>query len=432
MTLQELYNVYLEHSSICTDSRTIIRGCLFFALHGNYFNGNKFIPEALEKGASYAIADEKIKTPHPKKIIYVDNSLHTLQQLAHLHRKKTGINILAITGSNGKTTTKELIAAVLGKQLNVHYTKGNLNNHIGVPLTLLEIQKTHEIAIVEMGANHPGEIELLCTISEPNMGLITNIGKAHIEGFGSLEGVIKAKTEMYRYLDKTNGVVFYHSGNPILEEEIKKYSFHTIPYGTKKNDFLQATLVESPLFATIKINNTNEIISSQLIGQYNFENILAATCLGKYMNIDIKTIKTAIEEYTPANNRSQYLKTKHNELILDLYNANPSSMEAAIHNFASIKHAQKLLILGDMLELGDKAIAEHKEIINLINQHNLSNVIFVGKLFNKIAHLQSDNHLFYTDTTQLKTVFSDIAPKNKLILIKGSRNTRLEEIVELL
>ncbi|HBS87666.1 MAG: hypothetical protein A2W91_15495 [Bacteroidetes bacterium GWF2_38_335] len=411
---------------IATDTRDIKGGEIFFALKGDNFNGNTFVSEALRQGCSYAVTDEIINSKS-ENVIKVENVLHTLQQLANYHRKILNIPILAITGTNGKTTTKELSFCVLSKKYHTSCTKGNLNNHIGVPLTLLSFNSMTEIGVVEMGANHIGEIDFLCKIAEPDYGLITNIGKAHIEGFGSYEGVITAKSELYNYLNNIKAPVFYNSDNSILN---KLYKSKPVGYALSVKDGFYVKVVDRNPFLEVEIHNEKGEkvkVRSNLFGDYNAENIAAAACIGDYFNISLNEIKSAIESYIPSNNRSQVYQTSKNTLYLDMYNANPTSMHAAISNFA-FADGDKVLILGDMLELGKVSANEHREIIALVKKLKFTTVFFAGKEFKSVK----DNHEFhfFSSSDELKEFLKANPISGKSLLIKGSRGIKLEKLVE--
>lgn len=432
MQIEELYSIFKEHPSVSTDTRKLQKDSIFFALKGENFNANEFAEKALEGGCSYAVIDEE-KYKKDSRFILVKNVLQALQQLANYHRKQLKIPFIGITGSNGKTTTKELVSAVLSKEFSTYYTQGNLNNHIGVPLTLLSINSTHEMAVIEMGANHQGEIKLLCSIAEPDYGIITNIGKAHIEGFGGFEGIKKGKGELYQFIKNRNGKVFINNDNSILTEMLNGYD--AVGYGTSPENFVSGLFIESNPFIKFKWRgdatksfDEQPIISSHLVGKYNFENILSAICVGKYFGVDEQKINEAIENYIPNNNRSQAVEKNSNTLILDYYNANPTSMKAAIENFADMNAKNKMLVLGDMLELGDESATEHQAIIQLLSSKNLTNVILVGKLFNAS---KSDFKKFISSEEAANYIKSN-APQNTSILIKGSRGIKLEKVVEVL
>jgi len=434
MNIAEIHTLFLRHPKICTDSRQLEKDAIFVALKGENFNGNRFALQALESGCSYAITDEETPT-HPN-IIRVENTLTTIQHLAAFHRNYLGTKVIAITGTNGKTTTKELIAAVLKKQFNVLATQGNLNNHIGVPLTLLKLQAEHNLAVIEMGANHNGEIEALCQIASPNFGLITNIGKAHLEGFGSLEGVIATKTEMYEHLKTNDGTVFYNIDNEIFKPYISQFDTHkTIAYGTRENAFLRAELTSLNPFVNfdIEIEGKKVAIQSQLVGKYNFENILAAACIGHYFGVEIHKIKEAIEAYCPTNNRSQLTEKNSNSLLLDAYNANPVSMRAAIDNFAAMSvQKPKTAILGDMFELGADSLDEHKAILQFAIENNFDNLIVAGENFANSAKYTEGKFTLFGSTTELIEWLKINKIENSMILIKGSRGMKLERVVEFL
>lgn len=416
MNITALYQLYTKHFLVDTDTRNIRENTLFFALKGDNFNGNEFAEKALTLGASFAIVDDK-NYQTQENIVLVDDVLETLQKLANYHRKQLTIPVIGLTGSNGKTTTKELINVILSKKYNCLATKGNLNNHIGVPLTLLSINPEHEIAIIEMGANHQKEIEFLCTICEPDFGYITNFGKAHLEGFGGIEGVIKGKSELYTFLEKHHKTVFINPTDAIQVEKTK--NLNTIAINSDEIRFLKV----NPF---VKIDYKNTTIQSNLIGNYNYTNIAIAITIGEYFKVSKADMKEAIESYTPKNNRSQIIETKTNKIILDAYNANPSSMKVALENFASLVHNKKVIILGDMFELGKDSQQEHQEIVNLANSLGFQNQYFVGEHF----------HQTKTDSQQFKTFddFKNFIKKNPLenqyILIKGSRGMRLERILE--
>ena len=431
MTLAQIYKLFLQFPSIITDTRKINKNCIFLALKGEKFNGNTFAAEALKKGAEYAIIDEK-KFIIPGKTIVVNNTLDTLQQLAHLHRKKLNIPILAITGTNGKTTTKELIAALLSQKFNVKYTQGNLNNHIGVPLTLLEMNAYTEFGIVEMGANHPGEIAKLCEIADPDYGIITNIGKAHLEGFGSFEGIKKTKAELYEYLSNKKGTIFFNNDNNLLYELVKQIE-NKISYGTKNVDFM-GNPIESPPFihAIVNFPKGKLYLNTLLTGNYNFENILAAACIGNHLGVDPLKIQKALKEYKPTNNRSQLIKKGNLKIIMDAYNANPTSMEASIKSFLSDFTQNKThLILGDMLELGTFAIEEHQKILRLIQNHQSTNVLLTGPVFSQVA-INFPAYNVFTNVEDLCSYLAVNPIKSGAVLVKGSRGIQLEKVLEYL
>ncbi|MDR1054627.1 MAG: UDP-N-acetylmuramoyl-tripeptide--D-alanyl-D-alanine ligase [Prevotellaceae bacterium] len=432
MNIEQLYQLFLQHPDICTDTRRIIPNALFFALKGDNFDGNEFASLALENGCSYAIVDNPTVKKNDRYII-VDDILKTLQRLANHHRRQLGIPILAITGTNGKTTTKELIGSVLTRKYEIGITIGNLNNHIGVPLTLLKMTRNTAFGIVEMGANHIGEIAGLCAIAEPDYGIITNIGKAHLEGFGSLDGVKKAKGELYDYLEKNNGLAFVNTDDSTLQTMVNNRKLlKTHPYSATL--FYVRLLnpdIEHPFLHFVI--NRNIKIETSLLGEYNLNNILVAISIGLFLGVDINQITDAICSYHPENNRSQLIQTQNNTVYMDAYNANPSSMEASICNFAQINEADKLLILGDMLELGCDSLPEHQHVINQLITFDFKNVWLVGNNFIKASQSQT-----YVQYPCFKTVDEAIdyiktAPvKKHTILLKGSRGIHLEKALEYL
>ena len=430
MTIKDLYQIFLEFPTVSTDTRNIKKDCLFFALKGENFDGNKFAEEAIEKGAAYAIIDNP-NLKENKQFIYVNDTLKTLQQLAAIHRNHFKIPLIGITGTNGKTTTKELIAAILSTNYKVLATKGNLNNHIGVPLMLLQITDETEIAIIEMGASKRGDIKELCDIANPTLGLITNIGTAHIEGFGSAENLLLTKKELFDAVIQNKGTIFYSCEQNNFRDI--KYQ-NAITYGLSKNCVINGTVSQSNFFLQMNINynGINIPIKTNLVGSYNSENVLAAFSVGHFFSIHPEKAINAISNYYPDNNRSQFLETSHNQIIADAYNANPSSMKAAISNFASLSSTkQKVVILGDMLELGKVSKIEHQNIINELGQYNLETIFLVG---NSFFQAETDNIKFqkYKTTTELKAYLSANPLKDKLILLKGSRGIALEKIIEVL
>ena len=425
MKIHDLHAIFLANPSISTDTRKIKENDIFFALKGENFNGNTYTQKALDSGASYVVIDEE-KYVANNKTILVDNVLKTLQDLANYHRKKCKAQVISLTGSNGKTTTKELINAVLNTSYRTIATKGNLNNHIGVPLTLLTIKPDTEIAIVEMGANHLNEIEFLCKIAEPDFGYVTNFGKAHLEGFGGVEGVIKGKSELYDYLISSNKSVFLNADDPIQLEKLKGF---TKKYGfsTTQAKYFNIELINAQPFVNLKVEDVE--INSNLIGTYNFTNCCAAIIIGKYFNIELPKIKYAIEKYIPDNNRSQIINTKGHYIILDAYNANPSSMKVALENFHTLEKPNKILILGDMFELGNSSREEHQIIANLASSLNFEEVILVGENF----QLTDSNAINLTNFNALKTYLDKYdLPEKSTILIKGSRGMALERVLECL
>ncbi|HET8828905.1 MAG TPA: UDP-N-acetylmuramoyl-tripeptide--D-alanyl-D-alanine ligase [Pelobium sp.] len=432
MTIAELYTHYLSHPNICTDTRKIAPGCLFFALKGDNFDANTFAFEALEKGAAFAVIDD-VKHQTSDQFLLVDDTLVALQQLATHHRQQLKIPFIGLTGSNGKTTTKELINSVLNEKFKTLATKGNLNNHIGVPLTLLEITNDVEVAIIEMGANHQKEIEMLSQICKPNYGLITNIGKAHLEGFGGIEGVKKGKGELYDFLQNNNGVVFINEDSLALTEMARQRNLQkTISYGTGSTSKIQGELIDNNPYLKIKwsANNENHQVRSQLTGTYNFENILAAIAIGLEFGLTPTEINNGITAYAPKNNRSQITKTERNTVIGDYYNANPSSMILAIENISKLNSNKKVLILGDMFEVGETSAEEHLNVLQKAHSYNFDQVILIGKEFSKQRN--NAGSLFFEETQQAFDYLKKHPITEALVLVKGSRSMKLETLVELL
>jgi UDP-N-acetylmuramoyl-tripeptide--D-alanyl-D-alanine ligase len=434
ISIEQLYSIYLQHPEITTDTRKLSPGCLFFALKGDNFDGNKFASAALENGASYAVVDDPSVCIN-ERFLLTKNVLTCLQDLAKHHRKQFDIPVIGITGSNGKTTTKELLSAVLSAHYKTHFTKGNFNNHIGVPLTLLTMPQGTEVAVIEMGANHVGEIDFLCNIAMPTHGIITNIGKAHLEGFGSLEGVKKAKSELYRFLQKNKGLVFINKDEKYLTQLSKKNEKKIFYKATNEiaDTNYTAKLVSEFPFLKIQFETEQKetiTINSQLIGKYNFNNIMTAICLGNYFKVPDQKIKKAIEDYLPANNRSQIVKIETNTFILDAYNANPSSMKNALENFKKISKQTKIAILGDMRELGEDSIAEHKSLYNYAQKCDIDQLILVGAEFNKIKDKKTPSHIqYFMDASEAKIWFQKQVFNNATFLIKGSRGIKLETLL---
>ncbi len=428
MTTEHIYQRFLECGDISTDTRKITANSMFFALKGDNFNGNIFAGKALETGAKYAVIDDKHYSNHPQCIL-VDDVLQTLQKLATHHRKQLQIPIIALTGSNGKTTTKELINAVLSTQFKTSATQGNLNNHIGVPLTLLRMTSETETGIVEMGANHPKEIETLCNIALPDYGLITNFGKAHLEGFGSIEGVIKAKSELYAHLKLHNKIIFVNENDPVQVQQTKGYD-HLQLFGSKTSaNGTQMELLTSQPFVSLQYDSS--VINSHLTGTYNFNNIAVAIAVGSYFKIRTANIVAAIERYIPTNNRSQIINQNGNSILMDAYNANPTSMLAALENFRQLQHTNKILFLGDMFELGSDAEREHQAIVNFLENNPFETVYLIGENFFKTKLHKDYIHQFQT-FDDLKSTLETSAVEGKFILIKGSRGMALERILELI
>ena len=421
--IDHLYKCFLDSNGVSTDTRKLEPNQMFFALSGDNFNGNKFALSALEKGASYVVVDEDINH-HSDKVIKLDNTLEALQLLGEHHRKQLGTTVIGITGSNGKTTTKELINQVLSSQYNCHYTKGNLNNHIGVPLTLLQLESKHELAIIEMGANHIGEIKDLCQMSKPDYGLITNIGKAHLEGFGSIEGVKKGKSELYDYIKSNNGIIFYNGEDTVLEDSVDGYeeAYKYFPSG------LVAMNQDSKLLSFMW---EEKEVMTHLAGQYNLFNIAAAIFIGRYFKVTDENIANSISEYIPSNNRSQIKLVNGVEYFLDAYNANPTSMKFSLDNFLNIAGEPKILILGDMLELGNSSFEEHKAILSMIADKSFDAAYCIGAEFSRHAAMRTGNIKFYADISELKIYLekNPIAQDSK-VLLKGSRGIGLEKILD--
>ncbi len=427
MEIAAIYNYFLQSTGIATDNRKINANNMFVALKGDNFNGNKFALSALESGAKFAIIDE-VEYKIDERFILVDNALTTLQQLANYHRNQLKITIIGLTGSNGKTTTKELIQAVLSQKYNTKATIGNLNNHIGVPLTLLSFDTNTEIGIVEMGANHQKEIEMLCGICEPDFGYITNFGKAHLEGFGGTEGVIKGKSELYEFLFANQKTAFVNTDDVIQNEKTKNITTITFGLNTPENFVSISNIETNPM---VKIEFENTIIQSHLIGLYNANNINAAITIGKHFGVSNEKIKFGLENYIPNNNRSQLLEKNSNKIILDAYNANPSSMVAALTNFFQLEEKNKIAILGDMFELGIESSEEHKKLIDFcINQTQIM-FYFIGKDFFAHKSLNSNMH-FYDTFETFKAAFTNQKIENSILLIKGSRGMSLERTLEIL
>jgi len=425
MNIQEIHNLFLQSSSVSIDTRKIEKGSMFFAIKGENFDANTFAAKALELGALYVIIDNAAYAIDERTIL-VQNSLETLQELAKFHRSYLKLPIVALTGSNGKTTTKELINVVLSKKFKTKATVGNLNNHIGVPLTLLSFSKETEIGIVEMGANHKKEIEFLCEIAQPDYGYITNFGKAHLEGFGGVEGVIQGKSEMYQYLLKNNKLAFVNLEDPIQIEKSKGIETFTFGVNKEKSNLNIKSIQANPF---VVVDYDNFIVESHLIGLYNANNINAAVAIGKYFKVVETDVKQAIGNYIPENNRSQLLKKESNQIILDAYNANPSSMAVAITNFLQLENQNKVMILGDMFELGDESHEEHKIIVDSLSNQEKSVCYLIGKYFYENRVSNGNIHFFETFdafAAYLKTIHFN----ENTILIKGSRGMALERTLE--
>lgn len=428
MDTANLYKLFLESTGVTTDTRKVSDGNMFFALSGDNFDGNTFAQDAINKGCSFAVVDNA-DFVKDKRYILVDNCLVALQKLARYHRDQFKIPFVGITGSNGKTTTKELISKTLGAKYKVLFTEGNLNNHIGVPLTLLRVNKETEIAIIEMGANHPGEIGFLCNIAMPTHGIITNIGKAHLEGFGGFEGVKKTKNELYSHLIDNKGVVFANGGNEILRSLLEGKQVTKVFYGSSDDSQCAGEIIKADPFLTFNVVNQG-VINTKLAGRYNLENALAAVCIGMFFGVPYDKIKGALESYEPSNQRSQIKHTPKNSLLMDYYNANPSSMEVALENFSKMEHNKKAVVLGDMLELGEEAEVEHNKVINQVQALNPALVVFVGPIFQGLIN----NKVFksFVTSEEARVWFQNENLEGFLFLLKGSRGIKLEKIAEIL
>lgn len=435
ISIEALYNLFIScNQKITTDTRKLESGAIFFALKGDNFDANTFAQKAIDGGCSYAIVDDETQADG-NKILLVANVLEALQQLAKYHRSKLQIPVIGITGSNGKTTNKELMNAVLSKKYNAYATKGNLNNHIGVPLSLLSITPKHEMAIIEMGANHQGEIALLSDLADPNYGIITNIGKAHLEGFGGEEGIKKGKSELYQHLKSNNGKVFVNGDDPILMELSGKLD--KILYGENKSYNVYGEMFNNSEYVEFKWATKNDelkdrpIIKTNMFGHYNFINLICAVCIGNYFGVDENLINQAVSEYLPEMNRSQVMKTTTNTLILDAYNANPSSMSLAIKNFINQPLKNKMYVLGDMLELGVYSDQEHKKIIEQLVENKIRNSVFVGDIFYQFKS-EYQEYYFFKNIEDLINYFKNHKLEGYTLLIKGSRGVKLEKVVDFL
>ncbi len=429
LNIHEIYQKFLTCGSVSTDSREVKRNTIFFALKGERFDGNRFIPQAFANGAAFAVTDDRTQV-RDERVILAENVLETLQKLASHHRKQLGIPIIAITGTNGKTTTKELVTAVLSQKFRTGTTKGNLNNHIGVPLTLLSFTRETNLGIVEMGANHPGEIGNLCRIADPDYGIVTNVGKAHLEGFGNLEGVISTKSELYRYLQqKEKGVVFVNGDNPLLMKATQNIPLK-ITYGSNKKFHTRGYPVPSVPYLKVRIGEGAGAyeISTRLTGDYNLENVLCAVTVGNWFGVEPLLIKKGIEGYIPSNNRSQLIESGSNTIIMDAYNANPVSMEASIRSFLQLPGKNKSFILGDMLELGHESQAEHQAITDLLSEKGAEMVFLVGEFFTKTV--KPDHFLTFANTDELSDHLFKNPIQNQTILIKGSHGIQLEKLLK--
>lgn len=419
--IEQFYNTYFTEGKVSIDSRNIHKGDVFFAFSGEQFNAATMAEKTIEMGASAAVVEQKEYENKDKNIFFVPSTLAFLQELALLHRRKLGLPIISLTGSNGKTTTKELISAVLSQKFKTQYTKGNLNNHIGVPLTLLSITSDHEMAVVEMGANHQKEIERLCSLAEPNFGYVTNFGKAHLEGFGGFEGVIKGKSELYEYLMNHNQTILVNENDEIQAEKTENYT-HKITFGGRQSEYQFEQFEQENRVGLVY---QNQRILSNLTGEYNFTNLCAAVSLGLYFKIDFEKIKLAIETYTPTNMRSQIVEKGDKTLVLDTYNANPSSMALSLKNFSKFE-GTKTIILGDMLELGTESDAEHQSILGLAQELGFQEIFLVGKCFKNTGFSGKT----FANSSELAEFLQQTPIKTKNILLKGSRGVALEKVID--
>ena len=447
MDTVDLYSIFLKYPMVTIDSRNCPEGSIFFALKGENFDGNDYIEQALHHGAAYAVCDRS-GLQQNDRVIRVDDALRSLQNLANHHRKQLNPKVIAITGTNGKTTTKELIATALSTQYPTLFTLGNLNNHIGVPLTLLRLKAEHRFAVIEMGANHPGEIQELCRIADPDYGLITNVGKAHLEGFGSFEGVVRTKTELYDYIRDKGGVIFVNINNSILKERSR--NANAIYYGTSPEAFVQGQMIDSDACLELEWRQNSShpaldaespakkdvySIRTKLVGNYNFENVLAAICVAAYFGVEtplaVSLLNKAIADYTPANNRSQSMETQRNHLIVDAYNANPSSMQVALDNFQHMKVSPKMVIVGEMKELGVYSLEEHQKLADRLRESDMDKVILCGENFCDLHSIAPDWKVFQ-HTSELLEYLQSETISGFHILIKGSRTNQLEKTIEFL
>lgn len=424
-SIETLYSYFLKSMSVCTDTRKAKKDNIFFALKGDNFNGNLFALKALEAGASLAVIDEDVSS-EDERLFKVDDVLTTLQALAKHHRQQFKIPFIAITGSNGKTTTKELVSTVLASHYKTYTTEGNLNNHIGVPLTILSVKPDAEMAVIEMGANHQKEIQSYCQYTLPTYGIITNCGKAHLEGFGGIEGVKKGKGELFDFLRNNKGTAFVYWDFDYLQKMSKGVET-IVKYGTQEGIVIGKAKESNP-FLSVEITNDSDIqlIQTNLVGDYNLSNVLTAIVVGKHFNVPDNKIKSAIEDYVPSNSRSQLIQKGTNRIILDAYNANPSSMKLAIENFAKLQSSNKILMLGGMMELGEESVAEHHAIVDLINQYHWKKVVLVGGDFSKISH----HHLYFENSTIAADWFAQQNFTDSNILVKGSRSMKMEKVLE--
>ena len=422
--IERIYELYKGAYTVTTDSRAITPGCVFVALKGEHFDGNDFALKVAEEGIAACVIADRKDLPKHDKLFVVDDSLKALQELAKLHRKTLKIPVIGITGTNGKTTTKELVSAVLSKKYNILYTQGNFNNQLGVPLTLLRIKPGVELAVVEMGASHPGDIDELTNLGEPNYGMITNIGRAHLRDFGGYEGVVKTKNEMYQYIAAHNGMLFVNNDNDLLMGLAK--DINKVTYGTCQEADVQGKMLSANPYLSVEWNGYK--IDTQLVGDYNFENVMAAICIGTYFKVDDKDIVEALSGYHPTNNRSQVIETGKNRVVMDAYNANPTSMSHAIRNFRNICSDKNVLILGDMLELGEESEKEHRAIIELLHELKFQLVFLVGSEFAKVA--KNSTYFRLTDVDKLIRYIQLNPISGYDILVKGSNGIHLNKIID--
>lgn len=423
-TIEKIYEYYKKAYTLTTDSRNISKDCIFVALKGEHFDGNDFALKVAEEGVASAVIADRKDLPRHDRLFVVEDSLKCLQELAKFHREKLGLPIIGITGTNGKTTTKELVSAVLSKKYNIVFTQGNFNNQLGVPLTVLRIKPGTDIAVVEMGASHPGDIDELTNIGEPNYGMITNIGRAHLRDFGGFEGVIKTKNEMYQYIGAHKGLLFVNKDNELLMGLAN--NINKVTYGTCNDANIQGKMLSANPYLSVEWNGHQ--IDTQLVGDYNFENVMAAICIGTYFKVAEKDIFDALSSYCPTNNRSQVIETGKNRVVMDAYNANPTSMSHAIRNFRNICKDDNLLILGDMRELGDESEQEHKTIIELLKELNFKNVYLVGSEFAKVTG--KSEYSSFNDVEELAQYLQQHPVSGFDILVKGSNSVHLNKTID--
>ena len=422
--IEKIYELYKKAYTVTTDSRTISKDCVFVALKGEHFDGNDFALKVAEEGIAAAVIADRKDLPHHERLFVVDDSLKCLQELANYHRKQLKAPVIGITGTNGKTTTKELVSAVLAKKYNIVYTQGNYNNQLGVPLTLLRVTPQAELAVVEMGASHPGDIDELTNIGEPNYGLITNIGRAHLEGFGGFEGVIRTKNEMYQYIGAHNGLLFVNHDNELLMKLSK--DIHRVTYGSADEADVSGHIISANPYLSVEWNGKH--IDTQLVGDYNFENVMAAICIGTYFKVEANDIAEALSSYCPTNNRSQVIETGRNRVVMDAYNANPTSMAHALKNFRNICKDDNLLILGDMRELGSESEQEHKTILKLLKELGFKAVYLVGPEFSKLS--DSSKFSTFNNVEELAQYLGVHPIAGYDIFVKGSNSIHLNKIID--